>query len=83
MPSAETNTYYPTEMVFPSRYIKMKVTGDSFGFTDNRFAMYGFDLFGTLYMNYHSCVHHKTKNFSFIKNLIPLITFDITKISKL
>ena len=56
-PESATNSFEINQPVFPARYIKMRVEGNSFGFSDNRFAVYGFDMFGQLYLtpNDHTC----------------------------
>ena len=44
-------SYTPTNpnSMFPARYLKVRTNGVSFGFKDNRFSIYGFDVFGIFY----------------------------------
>ena len=69
IPKSTTNTYYPTKS-FPAKYVQMKVNSDSFGYKDNRFALYGFDLFGTLFIYQKTCLLHTTNYHNLIVNIL-------------
>ena len=76
-PSTTTNTYYHNNNnPYPDKYIQMKVTGNSFGFND-RFALYGIDFFGTLYINHHTCNYITSVKIQFIHSIIPIICFSL------